>query len=173
MPLKRKHRHTHNVRALKVMSPGWKLPTGSGTTQVGVQSVSPLDPQTLQWNFTSAVSSAPSNVPQLLASGDGSTFHAPTSVAVAGGGVQATYPSPVLSAGCVYSVTAPPTGVTFASGTLSVPQTGAVISAAELASTQDEAAELAEAITTPSLRLAGTKARKTKVKVKKPLRRAA
>jgi hypothetical protein len=166
MPLKRKHRHTHNVRSLKVMSPGWKIPTGSGTTQVGVQSVSPLDPQTLQWNFTSAVSSAPSNVPQLLASGDGSTFHAPTSVAVAGGGVQATYPSPVLSAGCVYSVTAPPAGVTFASGTLSVPQTGAVIS-------QQEALDIEEAAVPIVLKLSGTKARKTKVKAKKPLRRAA
>jgi hypothetical protein len=160
----RKHKH---LRSLKDLSPNWKLPIPTGGQQVIIQQVYPLDPQTLQWNFTSSVSSAPSNVPQLLASGDGSTFHAPTSVAVAGGGVQATYPSPVLSAGCVYSVTAPPTGVTFAAGTLSVPQTGAVIS-------QQEAAELSEELATPLLKLAGTKARNARPgKSKKPTRKAA
>jgi hypothetical protein len=149
------HRKHKTLRSLKDLSPNWKLPIPTGGQQVIIQQVYPLDTQTLQWNFTSTVSSAPSNVPQLLASGDGSTFHAPTSVAVSGGGMQATYPSPVLSAGCVYSVTAPPAGVTFASGTLSVPQTGAVISS-------EEAAEPAEERATPSLKLAGTKARKTK-----------
>ncbi len=169
MPLKHKHKRSHNVRSLRVMSPGWTPPIASGGQQVIIQQVYPKDPNTLQWNFSSGVSGAPGNVPQLLASGDGSTFHSPTGVTATDGGLQATYSSPVLSPGCVYPVTAPPTGVTFASGTLSVPQTGTVISAAELAGTQGEAAEFAatqaeleEAAQPATLKLTGTKARKAK-----------
>jgi hypothetical protein len=166
-----RHRKHKTLRSLKDLSPNWKLPLPSGTQPVEVQSVGQTDAQTLQWTFTANVTSLSTGgggmtftVPQLQASGNGVTFQSPTAVTTVAGGLQAVYPSPVLSPGSIYSVTAPPVGVTFASGTLSVPQTGAVISS-------EEALELAEAAAPTSLKLSGTRARKTKSK--KPTRRAA
>jgi hypothetical protein len=155
----------------KIYRGNWKPPIPSGQLPVNVQSVSQTDAVTLQWRFTANVSSAPANVPQLLASGDGSTYQAPTAVTTSNGGLAATYSGPVLSPGCVYSVMAPPTGVTFAAGNLSVPQTGTVISQQEAQEATAQSLWLAEVPTSKRLKLRPASAKATPSK--KPTRRAA
>jgi hypothetical protein len=125
MKRRRKHVSVHTLLS------GWKIPVATGNQQVGVESVSPITAQTLQWNFTSPVASSPGSVPQLTASANGTTFVAPTSVAPVDGGIAATYSGVSFTPGAIFAVNTPPAGVTFAQGSLSVPQVGQVISQEE------------------------------------------